>query len=342
MFLVADLGVSVVVENTTSAANRFTRRTVKTVLRTGVLAARGRACALQTDVPVLAPVHGPRVAHDPVVLAVVGAVADRLHGVVNVRVRLVAAVVDTGLVEVPRGGVDADGDGALVGEGVHEVVVAVRLDNGVVRKLHEGIRRAVVGVLALVVGAVPRVVGVAELRRETAVLHEEVEGDDLAAALTATLALDQAARGDGRARGDLLGGEVHDLARLEIPEGLDRLSRGKRPARAAVALVLDGRHGTLEAPVLRRGEVGQRALGRVQRPAALEMGRLRAAVTAEGLLSSSTVRSARWFTPSFQERPLRLCSRIVLRLLLKMPSRSFSSEGDEYVRPCSFLKCAKP
>ena len=96
--------------------------------------------AEEADEPLLAPVRGPGVAHNPVALAVLLAVANKLHSVVKVGVGLVAAVEDAALVVLPCDGLDADGDGALLGDSIHQRLVLVGGQLGVARHVHNRLR----------------------------------------------------------------------------------------------------------------------------------------------------------------------------------------------------------
>eukprot|EP00760_Papus_ankaliazontas_P003846 PhM_4_TR11656/c5_g2_i9/m.16431 len=210
--------------------------------------------AEEADEAVLAPRRCPRVAHDPVRLAGLLPVAHELHGVVDGRAVLVAAVVDTRLVRLPRRRIDADGDGADVGDGVHEAVVVVRLDALVARELHNGVDGLVVGELAGGIRAEVGRVGVRRVRRDTAVLDDGLVGDLRRATLAATRAA--TLHGVRRARRDLLLGKLRALVEGKEHPRLDGFDGGEGPAAAALALVLDGRDDAGHLAVVER--VGDR------------------------------------------------------------------------------------
>ena len=131
-------GVAVVVEDAAGAADGDLVRAIRAAGAHGRVrvdaAERGLVRrAGEADVAVLAPGRAPAVANEPVVLAVVGAVAHQLNTVVELRRLLVAASVDAARVRGPGGGVDGDGDRALGGDCMGRLVdkgVCVREQGG--------------------------------------------------------------------------------------------------------------------------------------------------------------------------------------------------------------------
>ena len=82
------------------------------------------------DVAVHAPGGAPGVLDEPVVLAAVGTVADGQHSVVQIAAAAVGLVVDAARVQLERevAGVDADGEGSDVADGVLHAVLVPRGD----------------------------------------------------------------------------------------------------------------------------------------------------------------------------------------------------------------------
>ena len=139
------------------------------------------------DVAVHAPGGAPGVLDDPVVLAAVGTVADGQHSVVQVAAAAVGLVVDAARVQLERvvAGVDADGDGADVADGVLHVVLVVLDDlhpGG-----HGGDDLALVEAPAVEVSR--RMVRVVSLRHQTANVDQVVVGARLEAAVAAKVAV---------------------------------------------------------------------------------------------------------------------------------------------------------
>jgi len=160
-------------------------------------------------------------------------------------VQLLATVAahDATGVELPRGGVDADGDGALGGnsglEGLLVTVLCGVLPTGDAR--HDVFAVVLAGAGVAVASSVG--VGTGALK---ASLLKVVERDSGVAALAAVAA--------GGASSHLLGGQVDEAVTSKGPVGLNSLRGAERPARAALGLVLHGGDHVAAAPVDRRGD----------------------------------------------------------------------------------------
>ena len=135
------------------------------------------------------------------------------------------------------GAVERDSDRSVVGHGVGErrLVVAKDLD-------HTGQAH---GHLHVGLGLTVRLLGGAELvvfvEREAFALHNVLEGVEERAAVAAVV---------GRhAVDELLGGELHELARLAKVLGLERSECGKGPRGVAAELVGDGRDRAALTPI---------------------------------------------------------------------------------------------
>ena len=163
------------------------RRSEKGVVGVGGHAALVAALG-HLDVAVETPAGAPGVLDEPVVLSVLGSVADGQHSVVQVIVAIHAArlVVNAARVQLERevAGVDGDGDGADVGDGVLHLALVPGGD------LHPGVDEG--GLLGLVVVAVEvtrRGVRVVGLGHDAAVVHQVVEGVRLEAAVAGEVAV---------------------------------------------------------------------------------------------------------------------------------------------------------
>eukprot|EP00047_Mylnosiga_fluctuans_P019227 m.80297 g.80297 ORF g.80297 m.80297 type:complete len:442 (-) comp8035_c0_seq2:29-1354(-) len=218
--------------------------------------ARGTLVLGHEDVTLQTPGGAPGVLDDPVVLAGGGAVADSEDTMVQLGAA--SRLEDTGLVELEGGLVSLDGDGdGLLGDGSNELSLLVLGDIGVGGDLADDLGS--LGGLALV-GASGSV-GVVGLAGDATVLLDVLEGVVHQTTVAALVAL-----GGGAIHEVLLGEGDEVLGGLEVGT-LERASGGERPARAALALVLDGGDGTLGAPVditgvdLREGDLVADARG---------------------------------------------------------------------------------
>jgi len=205
----------------------------------------GAGAAGEEDVAGQTPACAPGVLDDPVVLAVLSAVADGQDTVVELWVSATAAAGghDSRGVQLPSsgGGINGDGDW-LLNQGGLESNFVVHID---VAAAGDGGRG---GASALGAGAVGGGVWVSSLSAETLVLDDPGEG-----VLHQTSAAALVAGGLG-AVNKLLLGERSELASLEEDGTFDGAGGGKRPARSALSLVLDGGDGTLGAPINGGGE----------------------------------------------------------------------------------------
>eukprot|EP00047_Mylnosiga_fluctuans_P019228 m.80305 g.80305 ORF g.80305 m.80305 type:complete len:437 (-) comp8035_c0_seq3:36-1346(-) len=207
--------------------------------------ARGTLVLGHEDVTLQTPGGAPGVLDDPVVLAGGGAVADSEDTMVQLGAA--SRLEDTGLVELEGGLVSLDGDGdGLLGDGSNELSLLVLGDIGVGGDLADDLGS--LGGLALV-GASGSV-GVVGLAGDATVLLDVLEGVVHQTTVAALVAL-----GGGAIHEVLLGEGDEVLGGLEVGT-LERASGGERPARAALALVLDGGDVALGAPVDRGGVNG--------------------------------------------------------------------------------------
>jgi hypothetical protein len=192
---------------------------------------------LDADVALLTPRRSPRVLDDPVRRLVLIVEANGEHAVVDLARDAVGH--DAAGVRLPRGGVDADGNRAV---GEHLVRNRVLIVGNVLVSGDLGAVRVARG-LARWCNTVAGDVGVAVLGRNltAAGLHQPLESVVHEAAV--------AAIAGGVARHQVLLRQRHELVVLDEPLALDVAGGREGPARAALALVLDGRHGALGAPV---------------------------------------------------------------------------------------------
>ncbi len=209
----------------------------------------------QQDVSGHAPRCTPRVLHLPVAGTVGGTVADSEHTVVQGG--SARAGQHTGGIELEAGLVGLNGNRhGLLGDGGAESIgvllghIVVAGDGG-----GGGARRG----LARTVSSLVRV---CLLSAQTTVVDDVLEGVVHQATVAALVAV---AAG---AVHQLLLGERHQLAGLDLGDTLDRAGGGESPAGSALTLVLDGGHGALGHPVDGGGEVGrldtqQRGVNRV-------------------------------------------------------------------------------
>eukprot|EP01136_Pigoraptor_vietnamica_P008884 Opistho-1_new@44795 len=206
------------------------------------------AAALAEDdavVTLLAPRRTPAVLDDPVRLAAVSGllvIADEEDTVVKVLgvAEDRPGVRDTAEVELHGTGVDANRDGAVGGEPGSELCLVrgerlpARNRGGNVRRLERA-------------RALRALVGVVSLGHDTTLLLDKLVGVAGEAAVAALV--------DRVAVNNVLLRERDELALLQEPLALEVACRAEGPARAALALVLDLRDGTLVAPVKRRGGI---------------------------------------------------------------------------------------
>merc|ERR1719498_1945179 len=186
--------------------------------------------AAEEDVALEAPRGAPRVLHLVEVSARLAAVAE--GGAAGVGGEHTAGV------ELEAGLVGLDGDGhRLLGHGGHHSVVRVLGD--ILVAGDGGHRLARAGAAGAVLG----LVRVRLLGAKAAVGDDVLEGVVHEAAVAALVAV---AAG---AVHELLLGEAGELAGGDEGDALSRAGGGERPAGAALALVLDGGHGALGAPV---------------------------------------------------------------------------------------------
>mmetsp|Transcript_6621 Transcript_6621/g.9000 ORF Transcript_6621/g.9000 Transcript_6621/m.9000 type:complete len:322 (+) Transcript_6621:157-1122(+) len=199
----------------------------------------------ELDVALVTPGGVPGVLDEPVVLAVLGAVADGEDGVIELGAAL-GGVEDTGLVGLEdhlvslngdseglllEGGLHLSGglgeDGEVVGDGhgggAAGIVLAGALSLGGARE---------VGVGALELGLLAGLVVLVSLLLETA----------LAAVVAEALLVASAVN-------ELLLGEAEELTGGDVVGTLEGASGGESPAGAASALILDGGDGTGVSPV---------------------------------------------------------------------------------------------
>jgi hypothetical protein len=204
----------------------------------------GRATA-EEDVAGHTPVGAPRVLDLVVVSTAEGAVTDGEDTVVEGGAAL--AGHDAAVVELERAlvSLDSDGDG-LLGDGRNEGILRVGLDVSVARDGGD----VLAGGLASTLGGSVRVRG---LRADAAVGLDPLEGVVHQAAVAALVA------GRARAVNKLLLREGDKGASLDEVDTLDGAGGGEGPARAALALVLDGGDGTLGNPVNLGGDGGRLA-----------------------------------------------------------------------------------
>ena len=157
-----------------------------------------------------------------------------------------ASIEDSTLVAAPVGGVSGDGEGADLGNVVHDGVLVVGSE-GVVSSHadHGGHLVQVVVALAAVSGGAGHVgpVGVSDGSEQLEVVEAELSDGASAASGAA------AGESVGGAGGDLLGGELHQLPGGEVVVGLHLRGEGEGPAAAAGSLVLHACHGPLVHPV---------------------------------------------------------------------------------------------
>mmetsp|Transcript_23004 Transcript_23004/g.58609 ORF Transcript_23004/g.58609 Transcript_23004/m.58609 type:complete len:383 (-) Transcript_23004:332-1480(-) len=207
---------------------------------------------LDAQVALLSPGGPPGVLHLPILNAVVDAVTDHEHTVVQ----LGAAPVldDTALVELEDGLVRLDGDRhRLLRNGLHQGVGVLVIDVFVAG--HAALRDAR-GARALGASAVLGRICVAVLGAHILVL-EVLERRVHAAAVAAHVAI-------LRAINQLLLAEGLELAGGDLPSALDGTSGGETPARAALALILHRRHRALRGPVDGIGELRAAPLVRAE------------------------------------------------------------------------------
>mmetsp|Transcript_32425 Transcript_32425/g.75623 ORF Transcript_32425/g.75623 Transcript_32425/m.75623 type:complete len:295 (+) Transcript_32425:111-995(+) len=210
------------------------------ITRRPVLAAwlRALAIALDLDVAAFAPAGAPTVAHQPIVLAVLLAIADQHNGVIDGRAA--RGIVDALLIEAPRR-VDRDGDRADRGHSVHQSAVVVSGQPREARDAADGCEGAHPA------RSITRLVGVV-CGGDHATADRVVEREPLCRAFAAA----------GATAIERVGGAVHKLLwrvldhavpRLDGDVRLEHLRGREGPARTATALVLRLRHDALLAPV---------------------------------------------------------------------------------------------
>ena len=196
--------------------------------------------------PTHTPSGAPRVLHYPVVHGLaaegrVGAVADDEHAVVEVLGRVAAALVDKDALlvehEVVLGGVDGHRDRSDGRQRLLESLLVARLE------VHEARARGADVLLLEVALLRVSVIGIGVLGVEAAVLLHILEGVIHETAVAAGVVE------FCRAVDELLLGERDELAGSAEVSRLERAGGREGPARAALALILDGRHGALLAPV---------------------------------------------------------------------------------------------
>lgn len=180
-------------------------------------------------------------------------VADKLDDVVDIDVGGVrAAVEDTALVEGPCAGIYIDSQRADLGNGGHDRVNVVGVDNNIRSKGSNVLGAS--GGCAHTGGAVEAVIaplpGLCDATILNDVLVCELSGGALAAAGTAAVV------GVGGAGSDLLLGENEKLAGVDGVVALKSLGGAVGPAGTAVTLVLDSSNDGREsaAPVNAAGE----------------------------------------------------------------------------------------
>mmetsp|Transcript_228 Transcript_228/g.341 ORF Transcript_228/g.341 Transcript_228/m.341 type:complete len:336 (+) Transcript_228:102-1109(+) len=200
----------------------------------------------ELDVALVTPGGVPGVLDEPVVLAVLGAVADGEDGVIELGAAL-GGVEDTGPVglEDHLVGLDEDGKGLLGESGLH--LGGVAGGNGTVRGDRDGGGGGSVVLASAASLGGAREVGVGGLELGLVGL-EVAEGPERVATVAALV------EGVG-AVNELLLREGEELTGgLEVGT-LERASGGERPAGAALALVLHGGDGTGIDPVDTVGDV---------------------------------------------------------------------------------------
>jgi len=201
---------------------------------------------LEVDEAALAPALAPGVTDEPV--ALIGVVPDELHAVIDIIVAAGATIAeDTRAVILPRLSIDAHGQGTSGNESNLEIgfvltlarILAARDGIAVVSELHLNF-----GLVELAVAAAARItrsVGVVTVELLAASGHQILVGSVGGATIAArilSVAID-----------DLLGRKFHELVSGEESHRFDSFSDGECPARAALALILDGSDGLLGAPI---------------------------------------------------------------------------------------------
>jgi len=181
------------------------------------------------DVTILSPIGTPRVSDVPVgVGGTVVVVAGQLHAMIDV---VTAGGQNASLVVLPRGSIDADGDGATRGRA--ELLVFTRLarDGGVGSNVGDNGTLGELAVVGLTATSSVGVVGIAvnTASRLDVLVGTSGETTTTALILTSSVAVN-----------NLFHGELSQSTSLDGKVRLDGLSGRESPAGTALALVVDG------------------------------------------------------------------------------------------------------
>jgi len=195
------------------------------------------------NVTLVTPRGTPRVLDQPVVLAAVSAITNSQDTVVQVLGRAHRLIVDTRLVELEGvvGSIDGNGDGANGGNGGLQSSLRAGLD---ILVAGDGTTR--VGSI-VTASTITSSVGVRSLGVKTLV------GDDIGEGIVHQTTVATLVTLLGGAVNQVLLREGDELASSLEVSTLDGAGGGERPARTALALILDGGDVALSAPVDGRG-----------------------------------------------------------------------------------------